>query len=77
MTAHLKGGLDEGRLLSPTEFESGLVTFCVDDSETFVEQLVDEGIVVRSIPAPGAVRASVRAFNTRADVDALLNHVDQ
>jgi selenocysteine lyase/cysteine desulfurase len=49
------------------------VTIRVDDPEATVERLADEGIVVRSIPDPEAVRASVHAFNTRADVDALLD----
>jgi selenocysteine lyase/cysteine desulfurase len=73
LTDSLKSGLDDDRLLSPREFESGLVTIRVDDPEATVERLADEGIVVRSIPEPKTVRASVHAFNTRADVDALLD----
>jgi selenocysteine lyase/cysteine desulfurase len=73
LTGHLKEGLEADRLLSPREFDSGLVTIRVDDPEATVERLADEGIVVRSIPDPEAVRASVHAFNTRADVDAFLD----
>lgn len=71
LTDHLKDGLGD-RLLSPTEYESGLVSFTADDPEAAVERLASEGIVVRSLPHPDAVRASVHVFNTREDVDALL-----
>ncbi|MDQ2050707.1 aminotransferase class V-fold PLP-dependent enzyme [Natronolimnohabitans sp. A-GB9] len=72
LTDRLKGGLDDEQLLSPREFESGLVTIDVDDPETAVEHLSERGIVLRSLPGPDAIRASVHAFNTREDVDALL-----
>jgi selenocysteine lyase/cysteine desulfurase len=72
LTDRLKAGLGD-RVLSPAEYESGLVTFAADDPEATVERLADEGIVVRSLPHPDAVRASVHVFNTRADVDALLD----
>jgi len=72
LTDRLKAGLGD-RLLSPRRFESGLVTFAVeDDPGTVVERLADEGIIVRSLPYPEAVRASIHAFNTEEDVDALL-----
>ncbi|MFC7249226.1 aminotransferase class V-fold PLP-dependent enzyme [Halomicroarcula sp. GCM10025324] len=72
LTDRLKAGLGD-RVLSPAEYESGLVTFAADDPEATVERLADEGIVVRSLPHPDAVRASVHVFNTREDVDALLD----
>lgn len=75
LTDRLKEGLGEERLLSPREYESGLVTFAVEDPETTVERLGDEGIRVRSLPT-GAVRASVHAVNTEADVDALLESLE-
>ena len=71
LTDRLKEGLGD-RLLSPREFHSGLVSFEVDDAATTVERLDDAGVKVRSLPS-GAVRASVHAFNTRGDVDALLD----
>jgi len=72
LTDRLKAGMDD-RLLSPRGYESGLVTFTVEgDPEAAAERLVEEGIVVRSLPFPQAVRASVHAFNTAEDVDALL-----
>ncbi|WP_121741536.1 aminotransferase class V-fold PLP-dependent enzyme [Natronorubrum halophilum] len=72
LTDRLKSGLSEERLLSPRSFESGLVTIAVDDPEATVERLAAQGIVVRSLPRPEAIRASVHAFNSRGDVDALL-----
>ena len=71
LTDRLKEGLGD-RLLSPREFHSGLVSFEVDDAAATVEHLDDAGVKVRSLPS-GAVRASVHAFNTRGDVDALLD----
>jgi cysteine desulfurase/selenocysteine lyase len=79
LTDRLKEGLvasDDARLLSPREYESGLVTFEVDDSDGFVERLVHEGIRIRSLPYPeNTVRASVHVFNTKDDIDALLEYV--
>jgi len=72
LTDRLKAGLGD-RLLSPRAYESGLVTFTADDPEGLVDRLADEGIHIRSLPYPDAVRASVHVFNTAADVDALLD----
>jgi len=78
LTDRLKAGLadaDGVELLSPWEYESGLVTFRVDGAspEPLVEGLADDGVRIRDLPYPdGAVRASVHAFNTAADVDALV-----
>lgn len=71
LTDRLKASLNDDRLLSPREYESGLVTVVADDPEATVERLADEGIVIRSLPSPAAVRVSVHAFNTAEDVDAL------
>ena len=70
LTDRLKAGLGD-RLVSPSDYESGLVAFEVADAPAFVERAADAGVVVRDLPS-GAVRASVHAFNTAADVDALL-----
>ncbi|WP_276259967.1 aminotransferase class V-fold PLP-dependent enzyme [Haloglomus litoreum] len=59
------------RRISPREPESGLVTFAVDDDEAFVERAREAGVVVRSVPRDGWVRASVHAFNTEDDVERL------
>lgn len=72
LTDRLKAGLPDERLVSPHEFESGLVAFEVDDAEGVVERLAERGIHVRSVPRPDTVRASVHAFNDETDVDALL-----
>lgn len=70
LTDRLKSGLGD-RLISPRAYESGLVAFEVEDSESFVARADDAGVAVRGIPS-GDVRASVHAFNTSADIDALL-----
>jgi selenocysteine lyase/cysteine desulfurase len=38
-----------------------------------VERLAADGIVVRDLPWPNAVRASVHAVNTEGDIDRLLD----
>ncbi|SEW13509.1 aminotransferase class V-fold PLP-dependent enzyme [Natrinema salifodinae] len=77
LTDRLKEGVPDDRLLSPRSYESGLVTIDVDEPERVVERLADRGIVVRALPEPAAVRASIHAFNDRADVDALLAALDE
>lgn len=72
LTRRLKEGLGD-RLLSPEGYESGLVTFEAADPEGTVERLAEEGVFVRTLPSPEAVRASVHVFNTEADVDALVD----
>jgi len=72
LTDRLKAGLGD-RLLGPEAYESGLVTFAVDDPEATVERLAEAGIQIRAIPSPEAVRASLHVFNTAGDVDALLD----
>jgi selenocysteine lyase/cysteine desulfurase len=71
LTDRLKDGLGD-RLVSPRDSESGLVTFAADDPDAVVAELQDEGIQIRSIPAPHACRVSVHATNTAADIDQLL-----
>ena len=73
LTDRLKDGLDDDRLLSPREYESGLVTIADDDPEATVERLSAAGIAIRSLPSPAALRASVHVFNTADDVDTLLD----
>jgi selenocysteine lyase/cysteine desulfurase len=73
LTDRLKAGLDPDSLRSPREYESGLVSFTVDDPETTVERLADAGVRIRSIPVEDTVRASVHVFNTAEDVDRLLD----
>jgi selenocysteine lyase/cysteine desulfurase len=73
LASRLVDGVPAERVLSPSTPESGLVTIDVDDPATTVEQLAAEGIVVRDLPWPNAVRASVHAVNTEGDVDRLLD----
>jgi selenocysteine lyase/cysteine desulfurase len=70
LTDRLKASLGD-RLVSPDDYESGLVVFEVDDPGAFVSRANDDaGVVVRDLPT-GAVRASVHAFNTTEEIDAL------
>jgi selenocysteine lyase/cysteine desulfurase len=70
LTDRLKTGLGD-RCLSPDAYESGLVAFEVDDTDAFLERADEAGVVVRDLPS-GAIRASIHAFNTAGEVDALL-----
>ncbi len=72
LTDQLKDGVPERQLLSPRAYESGLVTIGVDEPETTVERLAEQNIVVRTLPGLDAVRASIHAYNTRTDVETLL-----
>jgi selenocysteine lyase/cysteine desulfurase len=69
LTDRLKGKIDDGKLLSPEAFESGLVTIDVEDPEATVERLAERGIVIRSLPSPEAVRVSVHAVSTADEID--------
>lgn len=71
LSARLGEQLPAERVLSPATPESGLVTIDVDEPETTVERLADDGIVIRSLPHPSAVRASIHAVNTEDEVDHL------
>lgn len=54
----------------------GLVTIDVADPEATVDRLASEGIVVRALPTPDAVRASVHVVNTHAEVRQLLDALE-
>jgi selenocysteine lyase/cysteine desulfurase len=71
LTERLTAGLDRP-LVRPHDARSGLVSFAVDEPDATVDRLAAEGIVVRSLPEPHVVRASVHGLNTAADVDDLL-----
>ncbi|SNZ17924.1 Selenocysteine lyase/Cysteine desulfurase [Natronoarchaeum philippinense] len=73
LAGRLADGVPEERLRSPATPESGLVTIDVDDPGATVDRLAKEGIVVRALPHPNAIRASVHAVNTADDVDRLLD----
>ncbi len=68
----LASNVPNNRLLSPASPESGLVTIDVGAPDETVSRLDDEGIVVRALPSPNAIRVSVHAVNTAAEIDAVL-----
>ncbi len=76
LTDRLKAGIPDDHLISPREYETGLVAFEVDDPSETIDRLHEEGIRIRSLPLPETVRASVHAFNDAGDVDALLDALE-
>lgn len=66
----------EDGLLSPRDPESGLVTVDAADPEETVERLRDVGVVVRALPEPAAIRASIHAVTTSADIERLVTALD-
>ena len=72
LTDRLKAEIPDDQLLSPRSFHSGLVTIAVDDPDATVERLADEGIIVRTLPYPNAIRVSVHAVSTESEIDALV-----
>ncbi|MGC9220938.1 MAG: aminotransferase class V-fold PLP-dependent enzyme [Solirubrobacteraceae bacterium] len=50
---------------------STLVSWHVNDAEAEVKRLAEQGIVVRSIPASGLVRASVGAWTSDEEIESL------
>jgi len=75
LTDYFKAELGDDRLVSPSEYESGLVAFTDPDPEATVERAADADVQIRSIPTAGVVRASLHVLNTREDVDRLLEVV--
>jgi len=76
LTNRLKAAIPDDQLLSPAQFESGLVTIDVAEPDVVVERLTNREIRIRSLPEPDAVRASVHAFNTESEADALVAALD-
>ncbi len=77
LTDRLKRGIDDERLLSPREFESGLVSVAVDDPDAAVDRLAERGVVVRSLPEPEAIRVSVHGVSTEAEIDAVVSGLNE
>ncbi|MFC7073499.1 aminotransferase class V-fold PLP-dependent enzyme [Halovenus rubra] len=73
LATQLADSVPEKRLYSPKSPESGLVTIDVDDPEATVARLAKENIIVRSLPEPNGIRASVHAVNTPSDIEALVD----
>jgi selenocysteine lyase/cysteine desulfurase len=53
------------------------VSWAVDDAPAMVDHLATQGIVVRSIPSGGLVRASVGAWTSEAEIDRLVDAVTE
>jgi selenocysteine lyase/cysteine desulfurase len=71
LAAALAAGLEARGLEVAPRGHSTLVSWRVADPEAEVERLAAAGIVVRSIPGRGLVRASVGAWSSARDVEAL------
>ena len=76
LAGHLAAGVPDERLLSPTPPESGLVTIAVENPDATVQRLASYGIVVRALPSPNAIRASVHAVNTQSEIEQLLDALE-
>jgi cysteine desulfurase/selenocysteine lyase len=76
LAGRLVDGVPDGRVLGPDPPESGLVAVDVADPAATVERLSEAGIVVRSLPHPDAIRVSVHAVNTAAEIDRLLEALE-
>ena len=50
-------------------------TIDVDDPSTTVDHLKEANIVIRSLPDPDAIRASIHLFNTQEDIETLLTEL--
>jgi cysteine desulfurase/selenocysteine lyase len=72
LAAQFVDSVPSDALRSPETPESGLLTVDVEDPEATVDRLADDGIVVRALPSSNAVRASIHAVNTSADIDRLV-----
>lgn len=51
------------------------MTIDVDEPERVVDRLTEQGIRIRSLPDPEAVRVSVHAFNTDSEIEALVDRL--
>ena len=71
LTDQLAESVPDDRLLSPRSPETGLVTVDINDPEATVGRLRKSGIVVRALPEPAAIRASIHAVNTTTEIDRL------
>jgi len=75
--AHLAARLadmlrERGRDVAPRG-RSTLVAWASDDADADVARLVEHGVVVRSIPSAGLVRAAVGAWNSEDDLERLVS----
>jgi L-cysteine/cystine lyase len=71
LAASLADGLAERGLEVRPRDRSTLVSWQAADAEAEVERLAGEGVIVRSIPSAGLVRASVGAWSSEAELERL------
>lgn len=76
LAGRLADAVPNERLHSPVTPKSGLVTVGVDTPDPTVERLASEGVVVRALPTPNAIRAPAHAVNTPSEVDRLLDALE-
>lgn len=74
MAAALAAGIEARGLEVAPRGRSTLVSWRVEDPEAEVERLTAAGIIVRSIPGRGLVRASVGAWCSAQDVETVARH---
>jgi selenocysteine lyase/cysteine desulfurase len=75
LATRLAGRLAERGLEVGPRGRSTLVSWKADDPQAEVERLAENGYTVRSIPAFGLVRASVGAWSSEEELDALVRLV--
>ncbi|MDQ6804530.1 MAG: aminotransferase class V-fold PLP-dependent enzyme [Actinomycetota bacterium] len=71
MALALVAGLEARGLEVAPRGRSTLVSWRVEDPEAEVERLAEEGVIVRSIPGRGLVRASVGAWTSAQDIETV------
>jgi selenocysteine lyase/cysteine desulfurase len=71
LAAALASGLEARNLEVAPRGRSTLVSWRSTDPDAEVQRFADAGVIVRSIPGQGLVRASVGAWSSAGDVDTL------
>ena len=72
LAGQLAGDLQARGLEVGPRGRSTLVSWKVEDAETEVKRLAGEGVVVRSIPSHGLIRASIGAWSSEEELDRLV-----
>ena len=75
LAARLADRLRERGLAVRPRGRSTLVSWAAEDVDAEVARLAGEGVIVRSIPACGVVRASVGAWSSEAELERLVDLV--
>jgi L-cysteine/cystine lyase len=71
LAAHLSERLSERGLSVRPRGPSTLVSWQAEDPQSEVERLAGQGVVVRSIPGAGLIRASVGAWSSEEEVESV------